>query len=169
MIVAFTSSADETKALAAAIAELARPGDLLVLAGDLGAGKTAFTQGFGAALDVTEPITSPTFTLVNQYSGRLELFHLDVYRLEHLDDVAELGLQELLDEGGVTVIEWGDTILPALGNDYLEVRLHHGETDDDRRIEIEPVGSRWSARRRALSTALDPWLGVTPPPVEGAC
>lgn len=169
MIVAFTSSAQETKALAAAIAELTRPGDLLVLAGDLGAGKTAFTQGFGAALGVDEPITSPTFTLVSQYTGRLELYHLDVYRLDHLDDVAELGLSEMLDEGGVTVIEWGDTILPALGNDYLEVRLHLGEADDDRRLEIEPVGPRWSARRRALLTALDPWLGLTPPPVEGSC
>jgi tRNA threonylcarbamoyladenosine biosynthesis protein TsaE len=163
VIVTFTSSVEETKALAAAVAELARGGDLVLLSGDLGAGKTAFTQGFGAALDIDEPITSPTFTLVSQYSGRLELFHLDVYRLERLDDVAELGLSELLDEGGVTVIEWGDTIMSALPSDYLEVRIHLGETDDDRRLEFEAVGARWQARSRALTTALDPWLGLTAP------
>jgi tRNA threonylcarbamoyladenosine biosynthesis protein TsaE len=159
MIIAFTSSVDETKLLAAAVAELVRPGDLVLLAGDLGAGKTAFTQGFGAALDIIEPITSPTFTLVNQYQGRLELFHLDVYRLDAVEEVLDIGLNEMLDEGGVTVIEWGDTVIPALPADYLQVNLRIGEGDDDRMFEIELVGSRWSARTRALTTALAPWLG----------
>jgi tRNA threonylcarbamoyladenosine biosynthesis protein TsaE len=159
MIIAFTSSADETKQLAAAIAELTRSGDLILLAGDLGAGKTAFAQGFGAALGITERITSPTFTLVSQYSGRLELNHLDVYRLDQVDEALDLGLAEMLDDSGVTLIEWGDTIIPALPADYLEVRLRLGEGDDDRMLEIEMVGSRWSARTRALSTALTPWIG----------
>jgi tRNA threonylcarbamoyladenosine biosynthesis protein TsaE len=161
MIIAFTSSADETKRLAAAIAELTRAGDLILLAGDLGAGKTAFAQGFGAALGITERITSPTFTLVSQYSGRLELNHLDVYRLDQVDEALDLGLAEMLDDSGVTLIEWGDTIIPALPADYLEVRLRLGEGDDDRMFEIEMVGPRWSARTRALSTALAPWLGHT--------
>lgn len=159
MIIAFTASALETKQLAAAIAELARPGDVILLAGDLGAGKTAFAQGFGAALGIAESITSPTFTLVSQYTGRLELFHLDVYRLDQIDDVLDLGLNEMLDEGGVTLIEWGDTIIPALPADFLEVRMRIGEGDDDRMFEIEMVGSRWSARNRALGTALAPWVG----------
>lgn len=159
MIIAFTSSAAESKQLAAAIAELARPGDIILLAGDLGAGKTAFAQGFGAALGVDMPITSPTFTLVNQYRGRLELFHLDVYRLDQVDEVLDLGLAEMLDEGGVTVIEWGDTIIPALPADFLEVRMRIGEGDDDRMFEIQMVGPRWSARNRALGTALAPWIG----------
>jgi tRNA threonylcarbamoyladenosine biosynthesis protein TsaE len=162
VIIAFTASAEETKQLAAAIAELTRSGDLVLLAGDLGAGKTAFAQGFGAALGVTERITSPTFTLVSQYSGRLELNHLDVYRLDQVDEVLDLGLAEMLDEGGVTLIEWGDTIIPALPADYLEVRLRIGEGDDDRVFEIEMVGPRWSARTRSLTTALAPWLGVLP-------
>lgn len=162
MIIAFTDAAEETKRLAAALAELARPGDVVLLAGDLGAGKTAFAQGFGAALGVTEPITSPTYTLVSQYSGRLELNHLDVYRLEQVTEVLDLGLAEMLDEGGVTLIEWGDTIIPVLPADFLEVRLRLGEGDDDRVVEIQPVGARWSARVRAITTALAPWIGDTP-------
>ena len=122
-LVARTSAVGETQALAAELAALAEPGDLIVLAGDLGAGKTAFVQGFGRGLGVTEPITSPTFTLAQQYEGRLLVHHLDVYRLDQLGEVAELGLGELLDDGGVVLIEWGDAILPVLPNDYLEVRL----------------------------------------------
>jgi tRNA threonylcarbamoyladenosine biosynthesis protein TsaE len=153
-----TKSVDDTKALAAVLAELARPGDLMLLAGELGAGKTAFAQGFGAALGVDEPMTSPTFTLVSQYHGRLELNHLDVYRLDQLAEVADLGLAEMLDDGGVTLIEWGDVIVPALPADYLEIRLDFGLADDDRVIELLPVGARWSARERAISTAVLPWV-----------
>jgi tRNA threonylcarbamoyladenosine biosynthesis protein TsaE len=147
----------QTRDLAAAVAELARAGDLVLLVGDLGAGKTAFAQGFGAALGVGEPITSPTFTLARQYQGRLELNHLDVYRLEQLEEVLDLGLQELLDGASVTLIEWGDTILPALPADYLEVQLTYGEGDDDRSIHFRPVGPRWAARTRALTAALAGW------------
>jgi tRNA threonylcarbamoyladenosine biosynthesis protein TsaE len=163
MIIAFTSSAKESTQLAAAIAELVRAGDLLLLAGDLGAGKTTFVQGFGAALGVSERITSPTFMLVSQYpGGRLELNHLDVYRLDQVEEVLDLGLAEMLDEGGVTLIEWGDTIIPVLPADYLEVHLRLGEGDDDRVFEIHLVGARWSARTRALNTALRPWVGEAP-------
>jgi tRNA threonylcarbamoyladenosine biosynthesis protein TsaE len=141
------------------MAELARPGDLLLLAGELGAGKTAFAQGFGAALGVTEPITSPTYTLASQYIGRLELNHLDVYRLEALAEVLDLGVPEMLDDGGVTVIEWGDSVSPALPADYLEVRFSFTEGDDDERIlELVPVGPRWAARTRAVATAVAPWI-----------
>jgi len=158
MILAVTKAVDETRALAAALAELARPGDIVVLAGDLGAGKTAFTQGYGRELGVAEQITSPTFTLVSQYlDGRLPLNHLDVYRLGQIEEVADLGLTELLDEGGVTIIEWGDTITPALPADFLEIRIRLGDGDDDRVLEIETVGPRWSARLRALATVLAPW------------
>jgi tRNA threonylcarbamoyladenosine biosynthesis protein TsaE len=158
-----TKSVDDTKAVAATLAELARPGDLILLAGDLGAGKTAFAQGFGAALGVDEPITSPTFTLVSQYAGRLPMNHLDVYRLEQLAEVADLGLAEMLDEGGVTLIEWGDTIVPALPADYLEIRLAFGAADDDRELELVPVGPRWSPRVRAMVTALQAWTEQTGP------
>lgn len=173
MIRAATRSVDETRALAGALAELARPGDLVLLAGDLGAGKTAFTQGFGAALGVTERITSPTFTLANQHQGRLVLHHLDVYRIEQLAEVLDIGLPELLDEGGVTVIEWGDAIVPALPADFLLIQITLGDGDDDRTFELTTTGSRWAARRHALQAALAPWLlptsdGVDPGTTDGS-
>jgi tRNA threonylcarbamoyladenosine biosynthesis protein TsaE len=151
-----TTSVDATRALAGAVADLAGDGDLLLLVGDLGAGKTAFTQGFAAALGIDEPITSPTFTLARSYKGRLLLNHLDVYRLEHVAEAEDLGLGELLDDG-VTLIEWGDTIVAALPADYLEVRFTLGEGDDDREIAVRAVGPTWSARQRALAAALEPW------------
>lgn len=157
MLVTTTDSVEQTRALAAAVAELARPGDLLLLVGDLGAGKTAFTQGFGAGLGVEDQITSPTFALVQGYSGRLNMHHLDVYRLEQIDEALDLGLSELLDDGSVTLIEWGDTIISTLPRDYLEVRVSFGEGADDRTIELHPVGSSWRARQRVLDVALAEW------------
>lgn len=165
-LLAQTSSVEETRSLAAALAELARPSDLLVLVGDLGAGKTAFTQGFGGGLGIDEQITSPTFALVRSYTGRLDLYHLDVYRLEQVAEALDLGLSELLDDGSVTVIEWGDAIAPVLPHDYLEVHLRFvGDASSGaaqgevREVELRPVGTRWSARVRALSTVLAPWSG----------
>lgn len=155
---AVTTSVDQTRQLAAALAELARPGDLLVLVGDLGAGKTAFTQGFAVGLGIDDQVTSPTFALVQSYTGRLDLYHLDVYRLDQVSEALDLGLSELLDEGAVTVIEWGDAITPVLPHDYLEVHLTFGDGDDERRVDLVPVGHRWSARRRALGVALAPWV-----------
>jgi len=150
-----TSSPGATKAVAAALAGLARAGDLLVLCGDLGAGKTAFTQGFAAALGVTAPVTSPTFTLANRYVGTdLTVHHLDVYRLAHIDEVRDLGLHELVDDRAVTLIEWGDAIAGALPGGYLEVRLVLGDGPDDRLLEMRVVGSDWADREVAL-LALD--------------
>jgi len=154
---ASTSSVDETRDLAAALAALARPRDVLVLAGDLGAGKTAFVQGFGRGLGVQERITSPTFTLVHVYdSGRLPIHHLDVYRLDQLSEALDLGLAEMLEEGGVVLIEWGDAISPLLPHDYLEVRLTFGAGDDDRHLAIRPVGARWAGR--PIADTLAAWV-----------
>ena len=152
-----TSGVDATKALAAVVASQAAAGDVILLAGELGAGKTAFVQGFGAALGVDEPITSPTFTLAHQYEGTLVLHHLDVYRLERLAELDDIGVAELLDENGVVLIEWGDAVAPALPNDYLEIAMRYGEGDDDRHLELRCVGGRWSARHRTLAEQLQPW------------
>ncbi len=156
-VVATTASVDETRDLAHALASLARPGDVVVLAGDLGAGKTAFAQGFGSGLGVADRITSPTFTLVHVYEGRLPVHHLDVYRLEHLSEALDLGLPEMLDEGGVVLIEWGDAILPVLPNDFLEVRLTFGIGDDDRHLALRPIGPTWAPRADAMAGVLSPW------------
>lgn len=147
-----TSSPEATQSVAASLASLARAGDLLVLCGDLGAGKTAFTQGFAAALGVTAPVTSPTFTLANRYVGtELTVHHLDVYRLAHIDEVRDLGLHELVDDRSVTLIEWGDAIVGALPGGYLEIRLQLGDGPDDRVLEFRTVGPDWAARERAIS------------------
>ncbi len=142
--------------MAAAIAPLITDGDLLVLVGDLGAGKTAFTQGMCVELGVDEPVTSPTFTLANRYTGRLTVNHLDVYRIEALAEAEDLAIVELLDDG-VTLIEWGDVILPALPADRLDIRITFGEGDDDRKLEFTTVGDRWSARRAELHDAVAKW------------
>jgi tRNA threonylcarbamoyladenosine biosynthesis protein TsaE len=117
------------------VAGLCLPGDIVLLAGDLGAGKTAFAQGFGAGLGVGEPITSPTFALVRQYScdhGAIRtLLHADVYRLDHLQEIVDLGLGELVEDGAVAVVEWGDVAEPVLGSGSLTVRIVAGADPAD--------------------------------------
>ncbi len=157
-LVATTASVDATRDVGEAIASLARAGDVIVLAGDLGAGKTAFVQGFGRGLGVADRITSPTFTLVHVYDGRLPVHHLDVYRLEQMSEALDLGLPEMLDEGGVVLVEWGDAILPVLPHDLLEVRLTFGSGDDDRNIAFRPVGAAWAPRADALAGVLSRWV-----------
>jgi|TARA_B100000959_G_scaffold284689_1_gene357033 tRNA threonylcarbamoyladenosine biosynthesis protein TsaE len=138
-------------AVAHSLACSVRPGDLIVLCGDLGAGKTAFTQGLGRALGVTTPITSPTFTLANCYEGDLVVNHLDVYRLTHIEEVSDLGLHELLDDGSLTIIEWGDAIAGALPGGYLEIRIMLGDGPDERLLEFHTVGDEWSDREADLA------------------
>ena len=158
MLAARTADVEETRALASALAELARAGDLVLLSGDLGAGKTAFAQGFGKGLGIDEQITSPTFTLAREYQGvRLRLHHLDVYRMEAIEELFDVDLPELLDDNAVVLVEWGEAIIPALPADYLEVQLHLGDDDDERLLELHPVGPSWAARVKAVATAVNPW------------
>ena len=145
-----TSSVAETQEFAARVASQCQPGDLIVLIGDLGAGKTAFTQGLGRALGVAERITSPTFTLAQRYEGRLTLHHLDVYRIEQLEDSLDLAIPELLEGDTVTVMEWGDRLAPILPANYLELRIVFGAGDDDRTIDIRCVGEAWASRTAPL-------------------
>ncbi len=139
-----TASAAETQQVAERLAAVVADGDLIVLAGDLGAGKTCFTQGLGRGLQVADRITSPTFTIHSQYRGRLTLNHLDVYRIDQLEDTLDLDLPELL-ESGVTVIEWGEQIDPVLP-DHLVVRIEFGDADDDRTLSFESSDPRWQER-----------------------
>jgi tRNA threonylcarbamoyladenosine biosynthesis protein TsaE len=152
-----TSHVDGTKAVGSTLASFARAGDLILLEGDMGAGKTAFVQGFASALGVTEGVTSPTFTLAHEYDGRLLINHLDVYRLDRLAETVDLALEELLDGEGVTLIEWGDAVLAALPADYLEIRLTFGAEPDDRVFDMRFVGLEWASRWPAIVDALEMW------------
>lgn len=156
-----TRSVEGTRAVAAALETVLRPGDVVLLSGDLGAGKTAFVQGLAAALGVTERVTSPTFTLAQTYQGRMELHHLDVYRLDNLAEVLDLDLPELLDGGGVVCIEWGEVVVPELPREFLQVRLQLGHPEDvadARVIELDLTGSGWRSREAALESAMASWI-----------
>jgi tRNA threonylcarbamoyladenosine biosynthesis protein TsaE len=152
------SSLEDTQAVAAAIAALARRGDVIVLAGEMGAGKTAFAQGFGRALGVDEPITSPTFTLVHSYDGgRVPMHHADLYRLSTVHEVDDLGLLELVEGRGVLLVEWGDVVASSLGDHLL---VHLDVVDDDaeaRRITLGGTGAAWAARWQALADSTAPF------------
>ena len=123
MIELVSHSAEQTRAIAAGVATLARAGDLIVLAGQMGAGKTAFAQGFARELGIHEPVTSPTYTLVHSYTGgSTTLHHADLYRLEHTAEVDDLALAELLEDDAIVLVEWGDVV--DLGPHlHIELRL----------------------------------------------
>lgn len=157
MINAVTKSAEDTQAFAGALTEVVRSHDLVVLAGEIGAGKTTFTQGFGIALGVAEPITSPTFVLLRSYPARLTLHHADIYRVEYLQEVVDLGLMEILDEGGVALVEWGDLASPVLPRDFLEVQMSVAGDELCRRISLRCVGPDWAARETAVGKAISAW------------
>ena len=150
------ASLDATHAIAAALAGLSRSGDVILLAGEMGAGKTAFAQGFGRALGVTEPITSPTFTLVHSYdTGGPTLHHVDLYRLDQLAEVADLALGELAEFDGIVLVEWGDVVESTFG-EHLVVRLDLLDGDlDARHITITPTGPTWAKRWTLLCSAVE--------------
>jgi tRNA threonylcarbamoyladenosine biosynthesis protein TsaE len=144
----------------AALAPLLRASDVVALSGDLGAGKTAFVQGIAGGLGSADHVASPTFTLVRQYDGgRLQILHMDVYRLDRVQDVLDLGFDDMLDGTGVVLIEWGDMIEGILPVDHLVVRLTfpEGSEPDLRAMELDPRGDRWAGRADAIRTALELW------------
>lgn len=163
MITLHTPDVLSTKAVAASLAKLAVSGDLIILSGDMGVGKTAFAQGFAVGLDITEPVTSPTFTLVRSYPvaakiGRPRVMHhLDVYRLDRTSEVADLAIDELLDDRSVTLIEWGEAVLGMLPKNRLEITLDYGDETNDRTIEIDAVGASWQPRLARLHELWEAW------------
>jgi len=161
-VVLVTGSAGETRALAAAVAALLEPGDVVTLAGDLGAGKTTFVQGSAGTLGVTEPVVSPTFTLVREYQGTVPVTHVDVYRLDRLQDVLDLGFEDYLDGRSVVFVEWGDVIEGLLPESWMEVRLSaEGEADDagdqTRTVTVTARGPAWASRWERLEAATAAW------------
>jgi tRNA threonylcarbamoyladenosine biosynthesis protein TsaE len=151
-----TADADATRGVGAVLAAHLRPGDVVSLAGELGAGKTCLVQGVARALDVPGRVTSPTFVLVKHYRGRLDLVHVDVYRLDHVQDVLDLG-DEVLAPDAVTFVEWGDAVATVLPDDRLDVELVLADPDEldstRRRVRLTGRGG-WAPRVDALREAL---------------
>jgi tRNA threonylcarbamoyladenosine biosynthesis protein TsaE len=135
-------SAAQTQRAGSALAQLLQPGDIIWLEGELGAGKTTFTKGIAQGLGVTGYVNSPTFTLVNEYQGRLPVYHLDCYRLESGREALDFGIEEYLYGEGVTIIEWPERIREILPPEYLRVQLRY-VTDTKRSLRLEPSGQRY--------------------------
>jgi tRNA threonylcarbamoyladenosine biosynthesis protein TsaE len=157
VIETLTASESDTREMAAQLAGIVRPGDLVLLVGDLGAGKTTFAKGFAAGLGIEGEVTSPTYTLVHLHQGRLPLAHVDVYRLDHLRELVDLGLPELLDDGAVVLVEWGDVLASEVPGGYLEVRMLQGRAEQDRRVQLRSVGAAWCDRAGDVASAVAPW------------
>ncbi len=148
-------SVEETRALGEELGrDVLRAGDVVVLSGELGTGKTALAQGVGRGLGVAGPVVSPTFTLVREYEGRIRLCHVDVYRLERVQEFHELGIEEQLEES-VTLIEWGEVAGSAVPSERLEVRLTAGAGPDERIIELVAQGESWRQRSRRLAELVE--------------
>ena len=131
-----TNSPAETEAIGAALAKILTPGTVLAYRGDLGAGKTAFTRGLARGLGYSDPVTSPTYTIVNEYlGGRLPLFHFDMYRLGSADDLWDIGWEDYLDRGGICAVEWSENVEEALEGAIIITIEKLGE--DTRRITLE--------------------------------
>ena len=135
-----TNSEGETEALGARLADKLAPGAVIAFTGDLGAGKTAFTRGLARGLGIADRVTSPTFTIVNEYEGgRLPLFHFDMYRLGSADELFHIGWEDYLARGGVCAVEWSENVAEAIEGDAVRVSICRGDGDDDRVITIEGV------------------------------
>lgn len=139
-----TNSPEETKLLGEKLAALLMAGDLICLNGDLGAGKTAFSQGVAKGLGISNTVTSPTFTLINEYEGRLPLYHFDVYRLSGPEDMEDLGYEDYFYGQGVCLVEWAERVKEVLPRERLNINLFRDSTAESvRNLYFEPMGKRY--------------------------
>ena len=153
-----TETAEDTRGVGEVIAPLLVPRDAVILTGELGAGKTTLVQGVARGLRIEEQVVSPTFVLVREYRGRLDLAHVDVYRLDRIQDVVDLGLEELGDGEAVLLVEWGDSVEELLPADHLTIELTNAVADAEaRRIVLVASGRSWTERWERLEQALEPW------------
>jgi len=148
---------EDTRAVGDAVASLLRPGDAVALTGELGAGKTTFVRGAARGLGFEGNVASPTFTLVREYRGRLPIYHVDVYRLERVQDVLDLGLDEMIADGGVLFVEWGDAVEGLLPDDHLLVELTVPGEGEERSLVLTGMGRSWAARWERLERLTEPW------------
>lgn len=149
-------SPEQTGKLGRAIGRLARAGDIFLLTGNLGAGKTCLTQGIARGMGVREHTLSPSFVLVREYVGRLPLYHMDLYRLENMAEIRDLMLDEYFEAGGVCVIEWADRGFEVLPVEHLMVTLQH-RSADERLVNIVPEGKRYLDLVQSLHREVSQW------------
>ena len=136
----YSASERETEALGEALVERLSPGAVVAFTGDLGAGKTAFVRGMAKGLDIPQRVTSPTFTIVNEYEGgRLPLFHFDLYRLGSSDELFDIGWEDFLRRGGICAVEWSENVTDALEPDTVFIDIRRGEGPEDRVITVKGV------------------------------
>lgn len=136
-----SNSAADTQKIAAELVNTLTPGSVICMYGDLGAGKTAFVQGMAVALGIDEPVTSPTFTIVNEYYGKMPLYHFDVYRIGSSDEMFEIGFDEYIDGDGISVIEWAELIEDILPEDRINITIlkNMEKGEDYREIKVEGI------------------------------
>ena len=143
MLMFTTTSPEETFALGRLLGQSLKAGDVICLTGDLGAGKTLFTQGIAAGLDINDPVTSPTFAIMNVYSGRQDFYHFDLYRLDHPEDLADIGFDEYVGGQGVAVIEWPDRFPEQMPREAVFLEICRSESDGERMIRLDARGERY--------------------------
>jgi tRNA threonylcarbamoyladenosine biosynthesis protein TsaE len=167
-------SPEETRRLAVALSPLLHPGDVVTLGGDLGAGKTTFVQGLAVGLGIPDRVTSPSFVLMKEYlGGRYPLIHMDVYRLDRMQEVVDLGYDEFLDPSHIVVVEWGDMVEPLLPKEHLSIHIGYGDADASRDIAIQPRGQAWETRLHTVRGLVEELFSVGsddmlfPPPPKG--
>lgn len=139
---------EETEKFGLFLGENLRPGDVVCLNGDLGAGKTTLTKSIAKGLGIDDYVTSPTFTIVNEYYGKTDLYHIDTYRLDDMVDVDYLGFDEYFYSDGVTIVEWAEKIRDALPEEYMEINIK--SHDDKRDLDINYVGNRFDELKEKL-------------------
>lgn len=149
-----TTGTNETRCFGERLANSLHAGDVVLLVGELGTGKTTLVKGLVAALGGGDQVTSPTFTIAHHYPSNPPVTHVDLWRLEHLQEIVDLALDEALEDGGVVVAEWGEAAAPLFGSDALLVHLSRTDRDEERLIQLETRGERWASRRASLIETL---------------
>lgn len=137
-----SQSPEQTQKFGVGIGELAQPGDIFLLVGELGTGKTCLTQGIARGLDIKDYVLSPSFVIIRELYGRLPLYHIDLYRLDHIEEIEELGLDDYLYGNGVCVVEWAEKGLTALPEEHLLIQIDY-LSDTERSFYLKPSGQRY--------------------------
>lgn len=138
-----SKSSSETERLGKMLGKLLKKGEIILLSGDLGTGKTVLTKGIAKGMNILDYVTSPTFMIVNEHLGNIPLYHFDVYRIEDYKELYDIGYEEYFYDNGVCVIEWPERIKPLIPKENLLIQINMGETDDERLIELTSFGKEY--------------------------